>query len=410
MTRRYKKPEGKMRAVSILAQSILSIVFVFIYACDKEDLSRIDDQGSGLPPSLKLDSDKKIQIVDLSDQQTKTLRIVTKKIQSENFSYVISIPGVVHPAPDYISVVSAPIAGRVVGMYAHEGDEVQKGKLLMELESLEFANFVSDYLQARAEKLYQANQLERIQLLVEKKISPQRTLEKVQADYTRAIAAEQAARTRLLSVGVKNSQIISWDAGMLDQPNLKFYAPISGVITEHKIDHGQAVSNYEEIMTIINLEKIMVQGYASPDEGDLINPGDSVEITLKDFPDKKLMAAVTTINPALDPLNKSITINVISKTDKKWPLPGQNVRLNVQVTTPEPVIFIPISAIEYEEELPAVFIRLAPDRYEKRFVKLKKITAEAAIVESGLTGNEEIAVSQVFSLKALSKFEEFGEE
>jgi cobalt-zinc-cadmium efflux system membrane fusion protein len=295
-------------------------------------------------------------------------------------------------------------------MYVHEGQAVRKGDLLMELESLEFANFVSDYLQARAEKLYQANQLERINLLVEKKISPQRTLEKVQADYSRALAAEQAARTRLLSVGVKNSQIATWDAGSLDQPNLKFYAPIRGVVTEHKVDNGQAVGNYEEIMTIIDLDEVMIQGYASPEEGSLIIPGDSVEITLKDFPGKKLLATVTTINPKLDLLNKSVTINVISKTIDKWPLPGQNVRLNVQVTTAEPVIFVPISAIEYEEELPAVFVRLSVTKFEKRFIRLQKITNQAAIVESGLKGDEEIAISQVFSLKALSKFEEFGEE
>ena len=86
------------------------------------------------------------------------------------------------------------------------------------------------------------------------------------------------------------------------------------------------------------------------------------------------------------------------------------MRLNVQVTTPEAVIFVPISAIEYEEELPAVFVRLAANRFEKRFIQLKKITDTAAIVESGLTGDEEVAISQVFSLKALSKFEEFGEE
>ena len=389
---------------------MVMLILVFMAACAGGDSQQNQSEETGVPPSLQPEAAAASQIVELSEQQVKNLNIATQHIQTANFSYQISIPGLVHPAPDRISVVSAPIPGRVAVMFAHEGEHVKKGDLLLELESLEFANFVSDYLQTRAEKLYQANQLERISLLVEKKISPQRTLEKVQADYARAMAAEQAARTRLASIGVKNSQIAAWNAGSLDQPNLKFYAPISGIITEHKIDLGQAVGNYEHIMTIINFDKIMVQGYASPEEGNQIKTGDPAEITLKDFPDKKLKANVSTINPALDPLNKSVTINIISKTENNWPLPGQNVRINVQVTTPEPVISIPISAIEYEEELPAVFVRLTPRRFEKRFVQLKKITDKAAIVESGLEGDEEIAISQVFSLKALSKFEEFGEE
>jgi cobalt-zinc-cadmium efflux system membrane fusion protein len=389
---------------------ILILTLASMAACGGGESPESDTGQTGVPPSLQTETVAPAQIVELSDQQIQNLRVVTQKIRSDRFTYLISIPGLVHPAPDQISVVSAPIAGRVAAIFAHEGEHVRKGDLLLEMESLEFANFVSDYLQARAEKSYQENQLERIKLLVEKKISPQRTLEKVQADYARAVAADQAARTRLLSLGVKNSQIATWDAGSLEQPNLKFYAPITGVITEHKIDLGQAVGNYEQIITIINFDKIMVQGYASPEEGNQIKPGDPVEITLKDFPDKKLIATVTTINPALDPMNKSVTINVISKSENNWPLPGQNVRLNVQVTTPEAVIFVPISAIEYEEELPAVFVRLAANRFEKRFIQLKKITDTAAIVESGLTGDEEVAISQVFSLKALSKFEEFGEE
>ena len=232
----------------------------------------------------------------------------------------------------------------------------------------------------------------------------------MEADYARASAAEQAAHTRLLSIGVKQTQIDIWDTGKTDQPLLKVYSPINGIVTEHLIDHGQAVSNYEKMLTIINLDKVLIRGYASPEDGSLINPGDLVEITQKDFQDQKLLAKVSTINPVLDPINKSITINVITKSLQKWPRPGQNVRLNIKVTTPQPVISVPLSSIEYEGDLATVFIQLTPNIYEKRYIKVSRLTGTAAIVQSGLNGEEVVAISQVFSLKALSKFEEFGEE
>jgi len=396
----------------ILNKKSLSVFLplILFIACNSENSNMPDGIENELPPSLQADVATEIQRVELSAQQRNTLMIETKQLVMDNFSYIVAIPGVALPAPDYISLVSAPVQGRVVGMYAHEGETVRKGQLLMELESLEFANFVSDYLQARAEKIYQVNQLERIKLLVNKKISPERTLEKVEADYTRASAAEQAAHTRLLSIGVKQAQIDTWDTGRTDQPFLKVYAPIFGIITEHLIDHGQAVSNYEKMITIINLDKVLIKGYASPEDGSLIKPGDPVEITQKDFQDLKLLSEVATINPALDPINKSITINVITKSLKRWPRPGQNVRLNINVTTPEPVISVPISAIEYEGDLPTVFVQIDQNTYEKRHVKVRRLTGEAAIIDSGLMGNEILAISQVFSLKALSKFEEFGEE
>ncbi len=372
-------------------------------------LNEQEKQTNDLPPSLQSEAVVENQKIELTDKQRNSLNIETQQLVTDNFSYILTIPGISLPAPDNISLVSAPIQGRIVGLYAHEGETVKKGQLLLELESLEFANFVSDYLQTRAEKLYQANQLERINLLVNKKISPERSLEKVEADYARASAAAQAAHTRLLSIGVKQAQIDIWDTGRTDQPFLKVYAPINGIITEHLIDHGQAVSNYEKMMTIIDLKKVLIKGYASPEDGSLVKPGDPVEITQKDFKEQKLLSEITTINPVLDPINKSVTINVITKSLKQWPRPGQNVRLNIKVTTPEPVISVPLSAVEYEGDLPTVFVQLDPNNYEKRYIKVQRLTGKAAIVESGLKGNEVLAISQVFSLKALSKFEEFGE-
>ncbi len=398
-----------MKIVSWKKQWFLSIALLLFFACSDNSDTSAEMSETDLPPSFGHSDQPESQIIKLSEERRKSLDIKTVDLKADNFTYKISIPGVAFPAPDRISLVSAPISGRIVALSAHEGEFVHKGELLIKLESLEFANFAADYLQARAEKLYQQNQLERIQVLVEKKISPQRALDKSTADFARADAAYKAAHARLLAIGVKQSQINEWDAGKTEQPRLKIFAPISGVITEHKIDLGQAVANYEEMMTIINLDKILVRGYASPEDGELINTGDPVDITLKDYPEQKLSARVTTINPVLDPINKSITINVITKLDQSWPKPGQNVRLNVKVTTAQPGLSLPLSAIEYEGDLPTVFVQIKPDTYEKRFIKVRKLTGNAGIIESGIKAGEKVAITQVFSLKALSKFEEYGE-
>ena len=399
-----------MNLIKLKLVRLVSITFLMLMACsDNSDISA-DKSESDLPPSIGAPDRAENQIIRLSEDQIKSLDIQTVDLKADNFTYDISIPGVAFPAPDRISLVSAPINGRIVSLSAHEGEFVHKGELLLELESLEFANFAADYMQATAEKFYQQNQLDRIRLLVEKKISPQRALEKATADFARADAAQKAAHARLLAIGVKQSQIDEWDAGKTDQPRLKIFAPISGIITDHKIDLGQAVTNYEELMTIINLDKILIRGYASPEDGTLINVGDPVEIMLKDYPDQKLQARVTTINPVLDPLNKSISINVLTALNQSWPKPGQNVRLNVKVTTAQPVLSLPLSAIEYEGDLPTVFVQIDVDTYEKRFIKVQKLTGDAVIVDSGLKPGEKVAITQVFSLKALSKFEEYGEE
>ena len=163
-----------------------------------------------------------------------------------------------------------------------------KARPSLELESLEFANLLSEYLQTDAEAVYQKSQLKRLELLVEKKIRSQRDLEKTQADYTRANAAAKAAYSRLLAVGVQETQIERWKAGEGQHPHLKILSPLDGYITEHLIDMGQAVTAYQKLGVIVNPQKVMIKGYVSPEDGALIKPGDKVVISKRSFSEKKI--------------------------------------------------------------------------------------------------------------------------
>jgi cobalt-zinc-cadmium efflux system membrane fusion protein len=391
---------------------VLSLVLIFslTFSCNSSSDGEENNVDVGLPPSLSGETvENTRQIVKLSDEQSKQLNIQTHTIGKQQIHYKIPIPAKAIPAPDRISIISAPISGRVASVYAHEGEYVKKNQLIMELESLEFANLVAEFLEAVANEDYHAVQMDRIENLVERNISPERALEKAETDLALSKALAHAAHARLLAIGVRESQITSWIAGTEYEARLKIYAPISGVISQHLIDLGQSVTGYEEMMTIINPDKVLIRGFAAPEEGAIIKPGDAVEITMKDFPELKIEATVTTVNPTLDEINKSISINVISPTKNNWPIPGQNVRLNISVKTPIPVFTIPLSSIEYEGDLPAVFIQHSATEFEKRFIKINRIAGDKVIVSEGLQIGEKVAVTQVFSLKALGKYEEFAE-
>jgi len=387
---------------------LFSVSFIFIFSCDSDTQTESSVNEELVPPSLQ-NNESKNQLIRLNEKQAMELNIKTVEVKKSRFDYTISLPGVTYPAPDNIYLVSSAINGLVVTLKARDGEYVRKGDLLLEIESLEFANMASEYIQARAEDLYQESQLSRVKKLVDKGISPQRVLEKAEAEYTRAHAAVLATHARLKAIGVRQSQIERWNAGKIDQPRLRLYSAINGVVAERLIDLGQAVSGNQKMLTIINMDKVLVRGYASPDEFNMIHPGDSVKIGLKNSRDKGLNATVTTVNPTLDRINKSISVNIIAKTKNMWPKPGQNVRLEVKVKTPFPVFSIPLSALQFEGDKPTIFVQINKSTYEKRPITLTKITEEFAIVKSGLKNKEKVAISQIFSLKALGKYEEFAD-
>ena len=200
-------------------------MMLFVSSCGSETAEEATQTDPGTPPSLS--GKQTEQVVRLTEQQAKDLDIQLYTVKSEQVSFNINAPGQVYAAPEHISVVSSPINGRVSKIYAHEGERVQKGDPLLDLESLEFANLVGDYLEATAEITYQQQQVERLKVLTEEKISPQRTLERAQADLRRAKTRQSASLAQLRAVGITPQEVQQWDPFTSEpKAELTIYAPI----------------------------------------------------------------------------------------------------------------------------------------------------------------------------------------
>lgn len=395
---------------SLLGLSLVALAFA---GCG-EDQNQTAAPEASTPPSLsQSDTSAQTVLIQLNQKQAEELQIKTVTAELRNFDFIIASPGMVYAAPEHISMVSAPINGRVTRIFAHEGEAVRAGQPLLELESLEFANLAADYLESAAEVRYQEQQTERLKRLVEKKISPQRALDKAMADLSRANARLRAAASRLKAIGIRDDELSQWEnGGTQSKPTLRVYAPLSGTINEHLIDLGQSVNAYDKMMDIIDNRTVLARAFVAPEDASLMQPGDSLKIStpqLKEMTTYALHSAITSINPALDPENKSIAINAILNTRDGWPVIGQNVRFHIQATTPNQVIGLPLDAVQYEGDRATIFVQKDPLTYEKRYIEISRITPNSVIVQAGINPGEKVAVSQVFSLKALGKYEEFAD-
>lgn len=388
-----------------------AVVLTGIAGCsgNEEIISHVE---TGVPPSLR--ASETTQSIQLTQQQADNLNIQTYTINTEPVTFSIDAPGEVFAAPERISVVSAPIDGRVSNIYVHEGERVSKGDPLLELESLEFANLVAAYLEATAEITYQKQQVERLMVLTEEKISPQRSLERAEADYRLAQTKQSAALARLRAVGITNQQIREWDPFTSD-PNTKltFYASIDGVLNEHLIEMGESVTAYQKLLDIINNTEVLIRGFVAPEDAVFIQPGTAVKISERASQENvsahTIEASVATVNPALDQNNKSVVLNSIVRTSQNWPLVGQSVRMSYKASPAENTVSIPISAVQFEQSRATVFVQHSELEYELREVNIVRMTVDHAIISGGLDPGEKIAVSQVFSLKAMERFEQFAD-
>ncbi len=361
------------------------------------------------PPSISGDTGEK-QIIHLSEKEITELKIATAIVTSNIQNYSLQAPGVVFPASNYVSIISTPIDGRISSIMVREGENVRKGEELFRIESLDFGNMIAEYLQAIAEEKFQVSRLERLKQLVAQTISSASELDKATSEYQRAVAQSISSYAKLKAIGVADDEIEALKIAEQIDPSLKIHASISGSFDQRMVELGQSVNALEQLGRIIDLNKVLVKAYLSPEDARFVNPGDNATISLRENDSMALSAVVGSINPGLDEDNRSVVVNIEVKPQNNWPKPGENVRVEISTNSMGEVFAVPLKAVTYDGNQAVVFVKKSENTFEKRTIDISETLDEFAIAKSGIYENDELAVSQVFSLKALSRYELISEE
>ncbi len=395
-------------------KNLITIILIFtaillMVSCGLKQTEIKQAIQTDLPPSLT-EKDNGIFLIHLTEKEQKELSVQTKQVKCTYVNYSISAPGVVFPAHGHVSLISSPINGQVLQINVHEGDWVTKGQELFRIQSLEFGTLISEYLQAKAEENFQTNRLARLEQLVKETISSASELDKATAEYQRASTLAKSAYAKLKAVGVPDKEITTFRDAINFDPTLKIYAPINGVIEKNFVELGQSVNALENLSRVLDTKQVLIKGYISPNEAQYVMAGDSVTISKREQPDSDIYGKITSINPGLDEESRSVIINILIPTSNGWPKPGESLRLAIASKTQKEIISIPMEALTYDGNQAIVFVKKSNKIFEKRIIQVTNIRDKFVFTEAGLTTDEEIAITKVFSLKALSRFDNSSEE
>lgn len=394
------------RIVFFLPIIISGILF---FNCKGPGDTEVSPDITEVPPSLR-SGQESVSLIHLSEREIEELKIQTKAVTGDVQNYELSAPAVVFPSPEHSSIISSPINGQISRIYKREGEWVLPGEVLFNIQSLEFGSLVSDYLSAYAEEQYQTDNLERIRQLVEETISSASELEQARAEYQRAVVSAKATYSKLTAIGVTDSEIRSFTESESIEPVFKIRSPISGTIQQNFVELGQSVNALENLSRVLDTREVLVRGYLNPNDARMVKPGDLVTISKREERELLIENTVASVNPGLDESSKSVIVNIYASSENGWPKPGENVQLNIKTTSEADLIIIPIEAITYDGNDPVVFVEKGDNVFEMRKIAIDRLTDDKVFVEKGLSVGEKIAVSQVFSLKALSRMDLNSEE
>ncbi len=392
----------------IFTISLLALLTLSSSCGNKTETAQKESVETDSPPSVS--GIKPENLVKLTGKELAELKIQTIPVTSSLQKYSITVPGVVFPAPNHISIISTPIDGRISKISVQEGQQVRMGQEIFSIESLEFGNMVSEYLQAVSEETFQTSRLQRMEQLVEQTISSKSELDRAKSDFQRAKTSVIAAVSKLKAIGVPDKEINDFKTAESIDPTLKIHSPISGVLDQRSVELGQSVNALQMLARVLDISHVLVRGYVSPEDAQFISSGDSVKISRRQYDKFEMKAVVTSINPGLDENNRSVVINILLATNESWPKPGENLHLSIVTLSRTEVVTIPMGALTYEGNDPIVFVKISETTFEKRKVDVQEFRDKFAVIRKGLDKNEQLAVTQIFSLKALSRFDKIAEE
>ena len=316
--------------------------------------AQADSKGDpGAPPPAKVVTapDATLFSVDRPDQ----FPLATATERSSTSELVTT--ATVVPDPSLTVPVVSLASGRVMSIHTRLGANVRKGELLMTVRSDDVSGGYSNYKMAVADEILARAQLERTKDLYEHGAFALNDVQVAQDTEDKAKVAVETAAEHLRLLGTDPNKM----SFMVD-----IVAPVSGVITDQQVAAGSLVQAYSSPypFTISNLTTTWVVCDVYENDLATVRLGDTAEIVLNAYPDKKFQGRVSNIGSVLDPTIRTAKVRVEVQNPGLMRF-GMFARATFHGQTREMHTIVPASAIMHMHDRDFVFVPAPGNKFRR---------------------------------------------
>lgn len=337
--------------------------------------------GCGRNPQAKADTTdpSQVKVEQVPDTNVIQLdhpeRFSLVTVAEHPFIDELHVNGSVAPDVSLSVPVLSLAAGRAVEIRARLGDRVEKGQLLLRIDSPDVSNAISAYQQAVADQVLSHKQLERSQTLLDKGAIAVKDME---------VAQDTEAKAKVtLSTAEKQLRILGGDPAN-PSPIIDIKAPIAGYIVEQNITGGTAVKstdNSPNLFTIADLSRVWLLCDVYENNLAQVHVGDTADVRLNAYPDRPIKGRVSNIGTVLDPSLRSAKVRI------EIPNPGGLMRVGMfasatfHAQSSRMRVYVPATSIIRLHDRDWVFVPQNQDRFKR---------TEIQAGETGADGTEEV--------------------
>ena len=369
MSRGVKRMSKRNRFYLVVC---LVLALGLLAGCGGQDAGEGDEQETGVPVAVAA-----VELGVLDDAST-----ITGKLEAQESA----------------RVVPSGAGGKVARVNVDIGDRVTRGQTLVELENTLQAAGVS---QAEAGVVMAESQLrlaetnysisaanyERGKLLFQENALAKAQFE---SQYELPYIQAQESFEKTAPAGLEQARAGLKSAQEAYQQTL-IKSPLSGVVTARGVNPGEMASAAMPVLTVVNLDKVVVQANVSENQVNELKPNQEVLVKISAVSGEPLTGVITNIALASDPQTRAYPVKIQIENSEHLLKPGMFAE--VQLTRErEKSLLVPREAVLVGVERTTVWV------IEDSTAKMREVTVgpsdgKQIVVTSGLEAEEQVVIS-----------------
>lgn len=284
-------------------------------------------------------------IINLNRSKGGEISVQVEKVKRGDITQVVSASGKIQPETEV--KISANVSSEITGLYVKEGEIVEKGHLLVELDRTKYLAAVerskSNKKAARAGLKKAENDYQRAKDLYKQKLSSTADLENAEANLK---LAESQLEQAVANLTQAEDDLIK----------TRLFAPINGTITIINKEVGEialgSMFQADVIMVVADLSQMEVLAEIDENDITLIEMGDTTDIEIDAIPDTTFIGVVSEIALAgntrgrgtqEEVTNFEVKVAVIDKVEKLRP--GMSSTVDIRTEQRRNILQVPIQSV-----------------------------------------------------------------
>ena len=355
--------------------------------------------------------------------------LLVEPAETRSVVETLQVTGSIGPNETRVAHIRPITRGRVLKVMARLGDEVRAGETLAIYDNIELGEAIGQYgvglaelQKAQTSAEVAKRSLERSRNLVALGAVAQAEVERRNAEHANALSSINTQQAELARIEERLHRFGLTDADIkrtvdptqgrehreVSQSMLR--APFNGVLTKYDLTEGEIIDIDREVFTIADLSTLWVQADVYEKDIAAIQKNVPVKIVVDAYPRDVFTGRITYISDLLDPKTRTAKV--------RCEVPNATGRLKldmfatISIPTPQgrSAVMVLSAAVQQINDQPLVFVRVAPNEFERRQVKLGARVGDWVEVSAGVKAGEQVVTTGSFDLKSSLLREQIGEK